>query len=299
MILRGLIVLLASVGPLVFPIAQLGYASLHDLALFALLPSIAGLIAIGLAAQRRRPDAAAIVWRGAMAGAVATLALEAVRYSGFRLGFMPGNLPQLMGVLLLDRFALGPSAASDVAGVAYHFWNGAAFGIIFVALTGGRSVGLAIAYGLVVGVGFLGSPVVQSPGVGPFKRDFNWHFAATVLTAHAAFGATLGALLVRGRLSASLKCQRVLSFEASLVKAAGDDSPSRVRGQGASAVRRAWEDPAGPRSPDSRRSRAAPGHRGCTPAAGRCYRLAASHFHFQPRRARPSQPPLRRVRWQR
>ena len=199
MILRGLIMLLASVGPLVFPLAQLGYGSLHDLALFALLPSIAGLIAIGLAAWPRRPDVAAIVWRGAMAGATATLALEAVRYPGFRLGFMPGNLPQLMGVLLLDRFALGPSAASDVAGVAYHFWNGAAFGIIFLALTGGRSVGLAIAYGLAVGVGFLGSPVVQSLGVGLFGRDFGWQFAATVLTAHAAFGAALGALLVRGR----------------------------------------------------------------------------------------------------
>ena len=43
MILRGLIVLLASVGPLLFPLAQLGYGSLHDLALFALLPSIAAL----------------------------------------------------------------------------------------------------------------------------------------------------------------------------------------------------------------------------------------------------------------
>jgi len=32
-----------------------------------------------------------------------------------------------MGVLLLDRFALGPSALSDIAGFSYHFWNGAAF----------------------------------------------------------------------------------------------------------------------------------------------------------------------------
>ena len=236
MILRGLIMLLASVGPLVFPLAQLGYGSLHDLALFALLPSIAGLIAIGLAAWPRRPDVAAIVWRGAMAGAIATLALEAVRYPGFRLGLMPGNLPQLMGVLLLDRFALGPSAASDVAGVAYHFWNGAAFGIIFLALTGGRSVGLAIAYGLVVGVGFLGSPVVQSLGVGLFGRDFGWQFAATVLTAHAAFGAALGALLVRAVSLSSLTRRRVPPSQASLVKTSYDEPRSRVGDSGARAV---------------------------------------------------------------
>lgn len=198
MIIRALVLLLAVVGPLAFPLAQLGYASLHDLGLVALLPSMAGLLAIWSASRRRQPDLASVIVRGAGAGAFATLALEAFRYTGFRLGFMPGNLPQLMGVLLLDRLALGPSAWSDVAGFAYHFWNGAAFGIIFLAITGGRSIALAIAYGLAVGVGFLASPVVESLGVGRFGRDFGWHFAATVLSAHAAYGAALGGLLRRG-----------------------------------------------------------------------------------------------------
>jgi len=99
--------------------------------------------------------------------------------------------------MILDRFALGPSTWSNVAGFAYHFWNGAAFGMIFLAVTGGRSIVLATAYGLAVGVGFLVSPVVESLGVGLFGRDFGWQFAATVLSAHAAFGATLGWLLGR------------------------------------------------------------------------------------------------------
>jgi hypothetical protein len=195
MIIRALVLLLASVGPLAFPAAQLGYASLHDLALLAVLPSIAALVAIWFSARQARPEIAAIISRGAAAGAIATLALEAIRYSGFRLGFMPGNLPQLMGVLLLDRFACGPSAWSDIAGFAYHFWNGAAFGILFVGITARTSIVRAIVYGLAVGVGFLGSPVVQSLGVGLFGREFGWHFAATVLLAHIAFGATLGLLL--------------------------------------------------------------------------------------------------------
>lgn len=58
---------------------------------------------------------------------------------------------------------------------------------LFVAIAGGRSVALAIAYGLGVGVGFLASPVVESLGVGLFGREFGWHFAATVLVAHAAY----------------------------------------------------------------------------------------------------------------
>lgn len=99
-----------------------------------------------------------------------------------------------MGVLLLDRFALGPSTTSTVAGFAYHFWNGAAFGAIFAALFVGRPRWWAIPYGVAIGLGFLVSPVVESLGVGLFGKDFGWHFAATVLTAHAAYGVALGAL---------------------------------------------------------------------------------------------------------
>jgi hypothetical protein len=198
MIIRAFIVLLASVGPLAFPAAQAGYGSLHDLALLAVLPSIVGLAAIWWYARLSdRPDLSLLISRGAWSGALATLALEAVRYSGFRLGFMPGNLPQLMGVLILDRFALGPSGWSDLAGFSYHFWNGAAFGILFVALARNRSVALAAAYGIAIGLGFLVSPVVQSLGVGLFGREFGWEFAATVLTAHLAFGATMGLVLLK------------------------------------------------------------------------------------------------------
>ena len=44
-------------------------------------------------------------------------------------------------------------------------------------------------------VGFLVSPVVRALGVGLFGKDFGWRFAATVLTAHAAFGIALAGLL--------------------------------------------------------------------------------------------------------
>ncbi len=190
---------LASAAPNAFPLSQMGYGSLHELALVMILPAAAGLlVAWVLLAWLGPRSLASLLVRGALAGAVATLALEAVRYPGFRLGFMPGNLPRLMGVLLLDRFALGPSTLSDLAGFAYHAWNGASFGIVFVMLAKGRSSWWAVPYGLAVGLGFLASPVVQALGVGPFGRDFGWQFAATVLTAHAAFGTAL-AVLVRRR----------------------------------------------------------------------------------------------------
>lgn len=192
MALRLFVLALASVGPLIFPLAQSGYGTLHQLAIVALLPSLGALAAVFFLARRSgRPIAREIIV-GVVAGLVGTVGLEAVRYTGFSLGFMPGNLPQLMGVLLLDRFALGPSGWSDLAGFAYHFWNGAAFGVILLVLTRSAAVRLAVPYGLAVGLGFLGSPVVESLGVGFFGRDFGWPFAATVLTAHAAFGGLMG-----------------------------------------------------------------------------------------------------------
>lgn len=199
--IRAVLLILAAAAPTAWPLSDMGYGSLHQLAWELILPAAAGLLILATTLRRSRywPFATQLV-RGALGGAVATLALEAVRYPGFRLGFMPGNMPRLMGVLLLDRFMLGPSTVSDVAGFAYHFWNGASFGIIFALLVGRRSCWWALPFALVVGVGFLASPVVQALGVGPFGRDFGWPFAATVLVAHTAFGTAL-ALFLRTRLA--------------------------------------------------------------------------------------------------
>ncbi len=198
--LRLGVLFLAAVAPIAFPLSQMGVADLHTLAGRFILPSIGLLFLIALfLAVRRNRGTLALLWHGAVAGALATLALEVFRYAGYRLGFMPGQIPELMGVLLLGRFALGPSLASNIAGYAYHDWNGACFGILFAILSDGflrrRVIPWATAYGIGIGIGFLASPVVSAIGVGFFGRDAGWQFAATVLIAHAAFGIALGALL--------------------------------------------------------------------------------------------------------
>lgn len=198
--LRLGIVLLAFAALAAFPLAQMGYAPLHRLLWLLILPS-GGLLAGFAAVPGLLPsaDLRRALRTGLLGGALATLALELVRYSGFRLGFMPGNLPELMGVLLLDRFALGPSPLSTAAGFAYHFWNGAAFGAAFTMLPLARPGRWAAPYGLAIGVGFLASPVVDSLGVGAFGKDFGWSFAATVLIAHLAYGMALGYWLTHRR----------------------------------------------------------------------------------------------------
>jgi hypothetical protein len=198
LMLRGLLIAIAAVAPAAFPAPQAGYSTLHDLAFSSIIPSgVLLVIAWALLSRSRFTELATSIHDGALAGAVATIALEAVRYSGFRMGFMPGNLPELMGVLLFDRFALGPTTVSTFAGFAYHFWNGACFGIIFALGRFRLPNWWAIPYGVAIGVGFLMSPVVQGLGVGLFGTNFGWHFAATVLAAHLAFGTAMAALLNR------------------------------------------------------------------------------------------------------
>lgn len=150
---------------------------------------------------------------GAACGAAATLGLEAIRLPSFLLGGMPGDLPRLMGVLLADRFMLGPSTLSDVLGYAYHFWNGASFGLIFAVLFGSASWRWTSIYGLSIGLGFLAGPAVRAMGVGFLGLQMPT-MTATVVVAHLAFGLLLGLCLRRSILDAGgLQVRRKWSHE--------------------------------------------------------------------------------------
>lgn len=187
-----LLLLAASVAPLIFPIAESGRSSMDVLAKMALLPAAVLLLATLTLLYRSGDSLAKTAAAGLAAGAVATVALEAIRMPGFWLGFMPGNLPRLMGVLLLDQFASGPSLESDLAGWAYHFWNGASFGIIYVLVFGTCRRWVGAIFGVLLGFGFMLSPVVSALGVGFLGLEFSKGFPLTVTAAHAAFGLALG-----------------------------------------------------------------------------------------------------------
>ena len=195
-VLSIIALLAAGVSPNLFVISQAGYAQLSDLAVSFLLPSIAILVIVfvlsylpGLHDFNRQLKI------GFAAGLIGTIGLEIVRETGFHLGGMPGDLPKLMGVLLLNQFASGPDTLSNIAGWSYHFWNGAAFGIIYSIILGKGKIWAGTLYGVLVGIGFMMSPVVVTLGVGHFGIDFGWGFTVTVVAAHIAFGTILGWLV--------------------------------------------------------------------------------------------------------
>jgi len=196
-ILTGAAVLLAAASPNLFVASQAGIAKLSVLGRFVLVPSVIGIAFIYLVARARSPRVAHNLLFGALMGVAGTLGLEVVREIGFRLGGMPGDMPKLLGVQLLDRFMQGPSAASNLAGWSYHFWNGASFGIIAALFVGRMRFWMGPAYGVLIAIGFMAGPAAQGLGVGRFGVDFGPSFAATVLLAHLAYGSILGALSSR------------------------------------------------------------------------------------------------------
>lgn len=188
---------LAGISPNLFPLAQAGYAKMSATVPYLLLPAIVLLAVVAIVARARgHATLSNRILKGAAAGLVATLALEAVRITSFHLGGMPGDMPRLLGVLITDRFMAGPSPTSDVLGYLYHFWNGASFGIIYAVLLGGRPVRWAVGYALLIGAGFLLSPAVKAMGVG-FMASQMPAMQLTVVVAHLAFGTVLGVLARR------------------------------------------------------------------------------------------------------
>lgn len=163
------------------------------------------VLVLAVAASWRRLARGIIV--GAVAGAVGTIGLEVVRYSGFRLFHtMPGDLPMLMGIKATGRIMVGPSTTSTILGYADHYWNGALFGVIFALIIGGFPAGkmwmaslIGISYGLVLGYGFASGPVPRSLGIGGIFATVSVpEFQTTVYLAHAVFGAIVGVLVHRG-----------------------------------------------------------------------------------------------------
>jgi hypothetical protein len=195
-----IVLILAGIAPNLFPYAQGGNASLSSLATKYLIPSAAFIFIITfINFLLKYKDLNHQIYNGILAGLIGTIGLEIIREIGYRIDWMPGDLPKLMGVLLLDRFADGPSFWSNVAGWAYHFWNGAVFGIIFSLLLGRGKIWLGIVYGFLLGIGFMISPVTRALGIGAFGFQFKdgFQFIITVTIAHIAFGGILGAIIYK------------------------------------------------------------------------------------------------------
>ena len=193
-ILSLIVLLMAAVSPNIWPAASAGYGGMPFLMIWLLIPSIIiMLVVFGMAWLRHYNHLFHRMIVGGGVGLIATIGLEIIRQIGFHQGWMPGDMPKLLGVLITNRFMLGPSTLSNILGYAYHFWNGICFGLIFTIIAGRKPFYWGIFYALLIGTGFLLSPPVQSMGIG-FMGTGLPGMIETVYVAHLAYGSILGYL---------------------------------------------------------------------------------------------------------
>lgn len=137
------------------------------------------------------------VFTGLWAGAVATIALDAIRYPiGVGLKTLPTDMPTMFGKLILGTDAV--TGGVLLLGYLYHFLNGASFGLVYTVILGKVSWYWGVVWGLIIEVLMMTTPPMLLMGVGPFGINTGapWYFLTT-LVAHIAFGAVLGLLAER------------------------------------------------------------------------------------------------------
>jgi len=189
-----------AVGPNILVVALTpGMPEMHLLARYALVPSLVILLVIGLASRslgwRRLANR---LWTGAWVGAAATGTLDAVRLTGFSMGLMPGNMPRMFGVLILNTMATGPTVLSDIIGYLYHYWVGACFGLTLTLLFGKVRWWAGLVWALIIELGMMTTPpMVVAMDTGYFGLKHGPGLLTVSMTAHIVFGVFLGLLLER------------------------------------------------------------------------------------------------------
>ncbi len=203
-ILTGLGLLSAAVGPNVLVVALTpGMSGMPILTRWALIPSIfllatvwVGAFLLGYKRLQNR------IWVGFWVGASTTAALDVLRLTSFSLGLLPGNLPRMFGVLILDTMALGPTPFSDFVGSLYHYWVSACFGLAYALICGRTRWWGGLIWGLIIEVGMMTTPpMVIAMDTGYFglklgQGIFNGVFIGSLIP-HISYGIALGLLLER------------------------------------------------------------------------------------------------------
>lgn len=190
----------AAVGPNILVVALTpGMPTMDVLTKYVLIPSMVLLLIVAVVAHRLKLERLTNrIWTGVWVGAVSTAALDVIRLPGFFVGWMPGNMPRMFGVLILDQMALGPDNLSDVVGGLYHYWVSACFGLAYTLIMGRTRWWGGLIWGLIIEIGMMITPpMVIAMDTGYFGLKQGFGVLGVSLTAHISYGIVLGLLLER------------------------------------------------------------------------------------------------------
>ena len=183
-----------------------------------LIPSVIAIVAIGIYSRYKMKRLSNRLLTGLWTGAIATLALEAIRIPGYAvLHWLPGDDMIMMPGAFLNGLAPSPMALMDmmhsgamtsmpqsvmmavmVSGAIYHFWNGATMGVMYTLFVGKGRWYYGIAWGFIINIGMMLAPwLIMMMGPFGYKYMAGYNIFVVALAAHLVYGVVLGVLAQR------------------------------------------------------------------------------------------------------
>lgn len=199
----------ASVNYLIF--GTLNIISLESYRNFILIPSVAIIIFLVLYGTSKKKLFASRLLAGLWIGAVATLALEAIRIPGYLVFhwlpiddmiMIPGMFltqvaPSIMDLMemMTNKGDMAVPLSVIASGTLYHFWNGATMGAIYTLIMGKGRWHYGIIWGFIINIGMMLAPWLVMV-MGPFGIKYldGYNIFVVAVIAHLAYGAVLGIL---------------------------------------------------------------------------------------------------------
>ncbi len=195
------------------PLGIIPYATFRDV---AIIPSIVIIFAIGIISRSKFPRITSRLFKGMVAGAIASLALEAIRIPAYMFTkWIPmDSMISIPGLLLTEKITMlsevkqtimqsgvpmnlyhAPLDAFIVGGL-WHFWNGATFGIIYALLIGKGKWWYGMIWAVIIEMVMMVAPYLIIMK-GPFGIEHmdGYNIFVITLIAHLAFGAILGIII--------------------------------------------------------------------------------------------------------
>lgn len=218
MALAILTILISGISVNFFIAGSIGIIPFTDYRDKLLIPSVFAIAVIAVYSHYRFKPLSNRLLTGLWAGAVATLALEAVRIPSYAiLHWLPGDDMIMMPGAFLAALAPSPMAlmqmmqsgamagmpqsvimSAMIAGALYHFWNGATLGAIYTIFAGRAKWYYALVWAFVIHIGMMLAPWLIMM-FGPFGVNYNGGYTifTASLIAHMAYGLVLGILVSR------------------------------------------------------------------------------------------------------
>jgi len=195
------------------PLGIIPYAAFRDV---AIIPSVIIIFAIGILSRSKFPRLTNRLFKGMAAGAIASLALEAIRIPGYMFAkWLPmDSMISLPGLFLTEKITMLSEVKQIVmqsgvamnlyhapidafmVGALWHFWNGATFGIIYALLIGKGKWWYGMIWAVIIEMVMMVAPyLIMMKGPFGVEHMDGYNIFVITLIAHLAFGLVLGIIV--------------------------------------------------------------------------------------------------------